>query len=77
MGAAIGVLIAVALLTPMSPPTWLRYILYFINAMIGFFIFNGKKGLYIKASTALVGSFMFFYGLNMIVTKHTHYNLSL
>lgn len=77
MGFMLGVLITTALLSPMNPPIWLRYIAYLVNGIIGFCIFKSAKSMLIRVTTAIIGSFMFFYGLNMVISKHGSENLAM
>ena len=59
----------------MSPPTWLRYISYIFNGVVGFIIFKSAKSTMIKVSTALIGSMLFTIGLSMVVAGDSTSNL--
>ena len=76
MGAMVGVLIALAVLTPISVPYWMRYTAYAISATIGFLVFRSAKSFLLKVSTAFIGSFMFIYGVDMMISVHISSNLS-
>jgi hypothetical protein len=75
VGAMVGVLFTMAILQPMSPPTWLRYLTYTGNGVIGFIIFKEAKTFMIRAATATIGAMLFMIGLSMVVAGDTTSNL--
>lgn len=75
IGAMMGVMITWAIFLPISPPNAIRYLAYAVNALIGWHIFKKAKSFLLKASTAFIGATMFFYGLNLLISKHISSNL--
>ena len=68
VGAMIGLLISYLVMTPMSPPAWIKYCVYIGNAIVGFLIFKHSTSVMIKLSTSLIGSMMFTVGLSMCIS---------
>ena len=51
-------------------PHWMRYMIFFINGGIGWYVFNDVKDTILKITTAGLGALMVAYGTNDIVNRH-------
>ena len=75
VGSMIGCLITYLIMTPMSPPAWIKYCAYIGNGVTGFLIFRHATSLMLKLSTSLIGSMMFTVGLSMCISGDTSSDL--
>lgn len=64
-----------ALMIPMNPPVWMKYMALLANGVIGFIVFKEARSFLLKVSTAFIGSFIFIYGLSMVVARNSSSNL--